>query len=84
MINVLLTERYFGEATMKQLADWLMHQMNNCLNRIHYRPIYEPKDPACHFNTDNGGTQDQNLAALNKVSRQVDAPFGVLLETLSK
>ena len=86
MTNVLLTEKYFGEATMKQLADinWLMHQMNNCLNRIHYRPIYELKDPACHFNTENGGTQEQNLAALSKTSAEVDKAFGVFLQSLSK
>ena len=51
MINVTLTEKYFGTATMNQLTDinWLMHQMNTCLNKIHYRPLYEAKDPACHF-----------------------------------
>jgi hypothetical protein len=86
MINVLLTEKYFGDATMKQLADinWLMHQMNNCLNKIHYRSIYEPRDPACHFNTENGGTQEQNLDALNKTSGQVDTAFGAFLKSLSK
>lgn len=86
MINVMLTERYFGSATMKQLTDinWVMHQMNNCLNRIHYRALYEAKDPACYFNAAKGGTQDQNIAALNKTTDQVNAAFGAFLQSLSK
>jgi hypothetical protein len=86
MINVTLTEKYFGTATMTQLADinWLMHQMNSCLNKIHYRSLYETKDPACHFAAGNGGTQQQNIGVLNKATDQVNSAFGAFLKSLSK
>ncbi|WP_158924342.1 hypothetical protein [Acidisphaera sp. S103] len=85
MINVLLTEKYFGEATMKQLADinWLLHRMNTCLDKIHYRSLYEATDPVCHFDIGNGGTQVQNIAVLNKTTDQANAAFGAFLKSLS-
>jgi len=43
MVNVLLTEKFFGTPTKNQLADinWLLHRINTCLNRIRYRSLYE-------------------------------------------
>jgi hypothetical protein len=86
MVNVLLTEKFFGTTTKNQLADinWLLHRINTCLNRIHYRSLYEGKDPVCHFDGVDGGNQEQNIAALNKTLDQVNKAFGTFIDTLSK
>ena len=86
MINVLLTEKYFGNATKNQLSDinWLLHRMNTCLDKIHYRSLYEQKDPACHLDEGDGGSQEQNIAVLNKATDRANKAFGDFLAALSK
>src|SRR5579872_739321 len=86
MINVVLTEKYLGETTKTQLADlnWLLHRMNTCLNKIHYRSVYEQSDPACHLDEGNGGSQAQNIAVLSKTLDRVNKAFGGFLAPLSK
>ncbi|HTI81973.1 MAG TPA: hypothetical protein VL614_16105 [Acetobacteraceae bacterium] len=86
MINILLTEKYFGSDTKNKLSDinWLLHRMNTCLNKIHYRSLYEPKDPACHLDEGDGGSQEQNLDALNKTTDRVNKAFGDFLAVLSR
>jgi len=85
MTNILLTEKYFGTETKKQLMDigWMLLLINNCLNRIHYRVLYEAKDPACHFDGITGGTQEQNIAALDKRTEQVNQAYGTFINSLA-
>jgi hypothetical protein len=59
--NSMLTEKYFGASTRDQMVNiyWMMHIINNCLNRIHYRELYEGKDPACQFTGVAGGRRNK-------------------------
>lgn len=86
MINILLTEKYFGADTKNKLSDinWLLHRMNTCLNKVHYRSLYEQNDPACHLDEGDGGSQAQNLTVLDKTTDRVNKAFGDFLMALSR
>jgi hypothetical protein len=73
MLNVRLTEKYFGVPSKDKLADlnWLLRQLNTCLNRIRYRTLYHEKDQACHFSGIAGGTEAENIHALNEAMKEV-------------
>jgi hypothetical protein len=85
MLNTMLTEKYFSEESQKQLVDlnWLLHLVNTCLNKIHYHDLYQKKDPACHFDKDNGGSDQDNIRVLNDALKQVSAKVGALVASLS-
>jgi hypothetical protein len=86
LLNAVLTEKYFSEAIKKQLADlnWLLRQVNTCLNKIHYAELYKTKDPACHFNGADGGSEKDNVRVLQNALKQVDAKIGSLIGLLAK
>jgi len=86
LLNAILTEKYFNAESKKQLADlnWLLRQVNSCMNKIHYPDLYKTKDGACHFNGANGGTEQDNLRILQNALKQVDAKVGSLLMVLAK
>jgi hypothetical protein len=86
MLNVILTEKYFGDQTKNDLADfnWLLRGVNSCLVKIRYRAIYQDKDPACHFASGKGGSEQDNLRVLADPLKQVDALFAKLSTELSK
>jgi hypothetical protein len=86
MLNVMLTEKYFSEESKKQLADlnWLLRQVNTCLNKIHYPELYKDKDAACHFDGANGGAGQDNIRVLQNALKQVDAKFGSLAVLLAR
>lgn len=86
LLNAILTEKYFSEASKKQLANlnWLLRQVNTCLNKIHYPDLYKTKDAACHFNGADGGAEQDNLRALQSALKQVDAQIGSLVVLLAK
>jgi hypothetical protein len=85
MLNTMLTERYFSAESKAQLIDlnWLLHRVNSCLNKIHYHEIYQKKDPACHFDNADGGTDQDNLRVLNDALKQVSTKVGALVSSLS-
>lgn len=74
MLNVRLTEKYFGAPSRDKLANlnWLLHQINTCLNRIRYRAIYPENDRACHFDRVVGGTEAENIHAMNDAMKRID------------
>jgi hypothetical protein len=84
MLNVMLTEKYFGKANRQKLVDihFLLRTINTCLNKIHYRELYS--DPICHFYSGDGGTDNENIAALNKEMAQISKAFEVFTINLSK
>jgi hypothetical protein len=86
MLNAMLTEKYFTEESRKQLTDlnWLLRQVNTCLNKIHYPALYKNKDAACHFDGANGGAEKDNIRILQNALTQVDAKFGALAVLLAK
>ncbi len=86
LLNAILTEKYFNEESKKQLADlnWLLRQVNSCLNKIHYGELYKAKDAACHFNGANGGDEQDNIRVLQNALKQVDAKVGALIVLLAK
>jgi hypothetical protein len=86
LLNAILTEKYFSEESKKQLADlnWLLRQVNTCLNKIHYADLYKTKDMACHFNGADGGTEQDNIRVLQNTLKQVDAKIGALVVLLAK
>lgn len=85
MLNTILTEKYFSSESKKQLVDlnWLLHLVNTCLNKIHYRDLYQKTDPACHFDKVNGGSEQDNIRVLNDALKQVNAKVGALVISLS-
>ena len=85
MLNTILTEKYFSTESKKQLVDlnWLLHLVNTCLNKIHYRDLYQKTDPACHFDKANGGSDQDNIRVLNDALKQVNAKVGALVVSLS-
>ncbi len=85
MLNTMLTERYFSTNSKAQLIElnWLLRQVNSCLNKIHYHEIYQKKDPACHFDKANGGTDQDNIRVLNDALKQVNTKVGALVGSLS-
>jgi len=86
MISSLLTEKYFGVEIKKKLDDinWMLHRLNTCLNKIHYRQQYLGTDPVCHFDGFDGGTTEQNIAALNKTVKQMDDAIAAFVASLLK
>jgi hypothetical protein len=86
MLNTMLTEKYFNTESKKQLIDlnWLLRQVNSCLNKIHYHDLYQKTDPACHFDKVNGGTDQDNIRVLNDALKQVNAKVGALVVSLSQ
>jgi hypothetical protein len=86
MLNAMLTEKYFTEESKKQLADlnWLLRQVNTCLNKIHYPELYKDKDATCHFDGANGGAEKDNIRILQNALTQVDAKFSSLAVLLAK
>ncbi len=86
LLNAILTEKYFSDESKKQLSDlnWLLRQVNTCLNKIHYAELYKTKDAACHFNGADGGAGQDNLRVLQNTLRQVDAKIGSLVVLLTK
>lgn len=84
--NMILAQKYFNKTTTAQLQDlhWLLRAINTCLNKIHYRTLYQDKDPACHFDKADGGSEPDNLRVLNGALNQVNAKFGGLMTLLSK
>jgi hypothetical protein len=86
LLNAILTEKYFSEESKKQLADlnWLLRQVNTCLNKIHYPQLYQSKDAACHFTGAEGGNEQDNLRVLQNALRQVDTKVGTLVALLAK
>lgn len=86
LLNAILTEKYFSEESKKELADlnWLLRQVNTCLNKIHYAELYKTTDAACHFNDANGGTAQDNLRVLQSELKQVDAKVGSLVVRIAK
>lgn len=86
LLNAILTEKYFSEESKKQLADlnWLLRQVNTCLNKIHYSELYKTKDTACHVNGTNAVSEQDNLRVLQTALQQVDAKVGALLVLLAK
>jgi len=85
MLNILLTEKYFGKATEAQLVDmnWMLRNINTCLNKIHYPMLYQ-KDPSCHIGGKDGGTVQQNIDVLNQATQKVNDAFGTFINSLSK
>lgn len=85
MLNTVLTQKYFSAGSKKQLVDlnWLLHLVNTCLNKIHYRDLYQKTDPACHFNKENGGSHQDNIRVLNDALKQVNTEVGALVVSLS-
>jgi hypothetical protein len=85
MLNTMLTERYFSLESKKQLSDlnWLLHEVNTCLNKIHYHDLYQKKDPVCHFGEDKGGVEQDNLRVLNSALSQVNDKVAALIVSLS-
>jgi hypothetical protein len=87
LLNAILTERYFNTESKKQLADlnWLLRQVNTCLNKIHYAALYKTKDGACHFDGGaDGGSDQDNIRVLQNTLKQVDAKVGLLVIELAK
>jgi|SRR5271154_105863 hypothetical protein len=86
MLNTMLTAKFFNEASRKQLVDlnWQLRQVNSCLNKIHYRELYQKKDPACHFDKANGGTDQDNIRVLTDALKQVSTKVGELVNSLSQ
>src|SRR5208282_5723188 len=86
MLNVILTEKFFGDEATKQLADfnWLLRQVNTCLVKIRYPAIYQDKDPACHFDSVKGGSEQDNLRVLSDPLTKLDKIFGTIQTELSK
>jgi hypothetical protein len=86
LLNALLTEKFFSEESKKQLADlnWLLRQVNTCLNKIHYAELYKSKDAACYFSGAKGGSDQENIHALQNTLKQVDAKIGSLVALLNK
>ena len=86
MLNVILTEKYFGDDAKKQLADfnWLLHQVNTCLVKIRYRATYQDKDPACHFDSVKGGSEQENLQVMADPLKKVNDLFSTLSTELSQ
>ncbi len=86
MLNTMLTAKFFNEASRKQLVDlnWLLRQVNSCLNKIHYHELYQKKDPACHFDKANGGTDQDNIRVLTDALKQVSTKVGELVVSLSQ
>jgi hypothetical protein len=86
LLNAVLTEKYFNEESKKQLADlnWMLRQVNTCLNKIHYPELYKTKDPGCHFDEANAGAGQDNLHVLQSALHQVDAKIGSLVVLLAK
>jgi hypothetical protein len=86
MLNTMLTAKFFNEASRKQLVDlnWQLRQVNSCLNKIHYHELYQKKDPACHFDKANGGTDQDNIRVLTDALKQVSTKVGELVTSLSQ
>jgi hypothetical protein len=86
LLNALLTEKFFTAESKKQLADlnWLLRQVNSCLNKIHYAELYKSKDAACYFNGAKGGSDQDNIRVLQDTLKQVDAKIGSLVVLLTK
>jgi hypothetical protein len=86
LLNAVLTEKYFTEESKKQLADlnWLLRQVNTCLNKIHYAQLYKSKDTACYFSGAKGGSDQDNIRVLQDTLKQVDAKVGSLVVLLAK
>ena len=86
MLNVILTEKLFGEEAKNQLVamDALLRQVNSCLAKIRYRAVYQDKDPACHFGDVKGGSEQDNLRVLSDPLAKVNKIFGTLQTELSK
>ena len=86
LLNAILTEKYFSEESKKQLADlnWLLRQVNTCLNKIHYTELYKTKDAVCHFNGADGGGEQDNVRALQNALKQVDTKIGSLVVLLTR
>jgi hypothetical protein len=86
LLNAILTEKYFSEESKKQLADlnWLLREVNSCLNKIHYAELYKATDAACHFSAAAGGSEQDNLRVLQNTLKQVDAKVGSLIVLLAK
>jgi len=86
MLNVILTEKFFGDEATKQLADfnWLLREVNDCLVKIRYPAIYKDKDPACHFDSVKGGSEQDNLRVLSDPLTKLDKLFATLQTELSK
>lgn len=74
MLNIRLIEKNFGAASKDKLANlhWVLRQMNTCLNRIRYRAIYAEKDQACHFAGVTGGSEADNVHAVNTEMTKID------------
>ena len=79
MLNERLTEKYFGVDSGKQLANlnWLLREVNTCLNKIHYRALYDAKDQACIFASidkrkPGDGTEQDNVRVLNSALGELD------------
>ena len=85
MMNFMLTEKYFGTASSKHLADihWQLRGLNTCLNKIHYPALYTGNVAVCHVNGFDGGTQAQNLDALNKATAALDKDILVFVQSFA-
>jgi len=86
LLSAILIEKYFNEQSKKELADlnWLLRQVNTCVNKIHYPELYKAKDAACHFGNANGGSEQDNIRVLQDTLKQVDAKIGSLAVLLTK
>ncbi len=85
MMNYMLVEKYFGTESSKRLADihWQLRSLNTCLNKVHYSSLYNGNDAVCHVSGFDGGTQQQNLDALNKATAALDKDILVFVQSLA-
>lgn len=86
MTNYLLVTKYFDQNSSKALADinWQLRGLNTCLNKVHYRDLFERMDPICHLNGIDGGDQKQNLDAVTKTTAQLDKQIETFVLGLSR
>jgi hypothetical protein len=86
LLNAILTEKYFNEESKKQLIElnWLLRQVNTCLNKIHYPALYKTGDPTCHFDDVKGSAEQDNIRVLQDALKQLDAKVGTLIAVLAK
>ena len=92
MLNWMLTAKYFNSESSAKLQELnaLLLQVNTCLNKIRYPQLYrdkdrrQDKDPACHFERADGGSEENNLRVLDAARKEVYTKVGELTALLAK